>query len=442
VVVAGSAPLPWALVPLGASEARANGGGGPGGGGSGLPQGTTVQHFHPDRLGSTMLVTGAGGAVIQHLRYDAYGQVRGRWTAGWVESQPSLREFSFTGYETDSESGLQYAGARFYDPELGMFLSLDPARQFANPYSYTGGNPVNLVDPTGAFVEWVAVLKIVTIAMSVGFAASALNAAIHGASFGMSIRAGVIGGATAAVTAGIASTVLEPVLTPIYNGLVGAYESLGPTAANIAASATLAAPSVGYGLSQGDYTGALALGIGIGILMAGRGGIAQGDARSKYEVVAVDQSIDLDDPAFSEISHVARDASELHNPASIAGNGEYHGGVYERFGEIVSTPAEFFPCSPTGRCSGDFGLVLLHVPDDARLLASWHTHGAPGSPRYELFSPEDILGLNDMGLRHASEGFIGGFLGTPSGAFRFYPSGAISVPAYSDGISIGSIRTR
>jgi lysozyme len=49
--------------------------------------------------------------------------------------------------------GLYSMGARLYDPQLGMFLSPDPLEQYADAYSYTGGNPVNFVDPTGAYAS-------------------------------------------------------------------------------------------------------------------------------------------------------------------------------------------------------------------------------------------------------------------------------------------------
>lgn len=50
--------------------------------------------------------------------------------------------------ELDGGLGNYYFGARYYDPFLGIWMSPDPAGQFANPYSY-GGDPVNYLDPTG-----------------------------------------------------------------------------------------------------------------------------------------------------------------------------------------------------------------------------------------------------------------------------------------------------
>ena len=57
-----------------------------------------------------------------------------------------------TQHERDSETGFDYRGARFYDAEVGRFLSLDPlASDFVawSPYNYVLGNPVRLVDPDG-----------------------------------------------------------------------------------------------------------------------------------------------------------------------------------------------------------------------------------------------------------------------------------------------------
>jgi RHS repeat-associated protein len=65
----------------------------------------------------------------------------------------------FTGKECDVEGSdptlglaginLLYFGARYYDAEVGIFTSTDPAGQFWNSYSYCGGDPVNGTDPDG-----------------------------------------------------------------------------------------------------------------------------------------------------------------------------------------------------------------------------------------------------------------------------------------------------
>jgi RHS repeat-associated protein len=60
--------------------------------------------------------------------------------------------FQYTGREFDSETGLVYYRARYYDVTVGRFLGEDPA-QFAggdvNVYRYVQNNPVVFMDPTG-----------------------------------------------------------------------------------------------------------------------------------------------------------------------------------------------------------------------------------------------------------------------------------------------------
>jgi RHS repeat-associated protein len=79
------------------------------------------------------------GAVLVSYTYDAFGAVRS-------QSAASDNYWLFAGEQRDEESGLDYLRARYYDPETGRFLSLDP---LASGYVYANNNPVNLVDPSG-----------------------------------------------------------------------------------------------------------------------------------------------------------------------------------------------------------------------------------------------------------------------------------------------------
>ena len=109
-----------------------------------------VRLYHGDHLGSTQVVTDWSGNIYRQVRYTAYGEIRGRFDlwgnpAGYAEDA----RFEFTGYETDF-AGLDYAGARFFDPELAQFGSHDPAGQYPSPYAYGPGDPLNGTDPSGA----------------------------------------------------------------------------------------------------------------------------------------------------------------------------------------------------------------------------------------------------------------------------------------------------
>jgi len=59
----------------------------------------------------------------------------------------------YTGHELDEETGLLYAGARYYDPVIARWQATDPlAEQYAgwSPYNYVMGNPLRVIDPDGA----------------------------------------------------------------------------------------------------------------------------------------------------------------------------------------------------------------------------------------------------------------------------------------------------
>ena len=64
-----------------------------------------------------------------------------------------------TGKERDTESGLDYFGARYYGSSMGRFLSSDPFLNSGHPddpqtwnrYTYGLNNPLRIVDPTGLY---------------------------------------------------------------------------------------------------------------------------------------------------------------------------------------------------------------------------------------------------------------------------------------------------
>jgi RHS repeat-associated protein len=74
-----------------------------------------------------------------------------------MAEQHSLTEdyetpYKFNGKELDAETGFYYYGARYYNPRVSVWLSVDPLMQdfpYANPYNYCLQNPINLIDPTG-----------------------------------------------------------------------------------------------------------------------------------------------------------------------------------------------------------------------------------------------------------------------------------------------------
>lgn len=111
--------------------------------------------FHADRQGSANFITDENGKVFQHLEYFPTGEA-------WVDerSNPWRIQHLYTGQKWDDQTGLYYYGARYYDPQVGQFLSSDPLfvnqpgrslddAMFLNTYAYVNNNPATLVDPSG-----------------------------------------------------------------------------------------------------------------------------------------------------------------------------------------------------------------------------------------------------------------------------------------------------
>jgi RHS repeat-associated protein len=60
--------------------------------------------------------------------------------------------YKFNGKELDESTGYYYYGARYYDPAISIFLSVDPLAEkyyHINPYTYVANNPINAIDPDG-----------------------------------------------------------------------------------------------------------------------------------------------------------------------------------------------------------------------------------------------------------------------------------------------------
>jgi RHS repeat-associated protein len=108
-------------------------------------------YYLSDRLGSTAVIASGDGKTIQwEADYFPFGSVQQIFTN-------LVGNYEFTGYENDSETGYNYANARFQSGRWGHFLSPDPylgSIDLANPqslnrHSYVLNNATNMIDPLG-----------------------------------------------------------------------------------------------------------------------------------------------------------------------------------------------------------------------------------------------------------------------------------------------------
>lgn len=110
-------------------------------------------YYLADHLGSVRATVNERGTVVHADDYFPFGQRMPNRSSGDGNDADPTAKPRFTGHELDWETDLVYAGARYYDPELGRWLSVDPlADEYPSwsPYNYVMNNPVRLVDPDGA----------------------------------------------------------------------------------------------------------------------------------------------------------------------------------------------------------------------------------------------------------------------------------------------------
>ena len=83
-------------------------------------------YYHRNRQCNTVALTDATGAVIEQYSTDAMGRVKTFDAAAVGKATPTSTTVLFTGRVFDAETGLYYFRARYFEPDLGVFVSRDP----------------------------------------------------------------------------------------------------------------------------------------------------------------------------------------------------------------------------------------------------------------------------------------------------------------------------
>ena len=104
----------------------------------------TTSYYEQDGLGSVTSLSNAAGTPVETYSFDSFGRAT-------ASTGTLTNPFQYAGREFDSETGIYYYRARYFDPSAGRFLSEDPARLRGgvNFYAYTRNRPVLLTDPSG-----------------------------------------------------------------------------------------------------------------------------------------------------------------------------------------------------------------------------------------------------------------------------------------------------
>ena len=174
--------------------------------GGGYPQAGQTLYFSYDHLGSNIIATNETGDQATTVVYKPYGSIAAE------EGHDNFRP-KYTGKEIDESTGLYYFGARYYNAELGQFISPDPAMQYNSPYMYGNDDPTNGTDPDGEFFVVLAVLIVAGIIGAYAGASIANGTAnplkwdwtagktwagiVGGAAVGVALAAGAVAGLAA-----------------------------------------------------------------------------------------------------------------------------------------------------------------------------------------------------------------------------------------------------
>jgi RHS repeat-associated protein len=114
------------------------------------------RYVHTDALGSPVVITNGPHQILERSEYEPYGKIINR----------SLRDgVGYTGHVEDAATGLNYMQQRYYDPQVGRFLSVDPVTANStngsnfNRYWYANNNPYRFTDPDGRRIKLVNASK-------------------------------------------------------------------------------------------------------------------------------------------------------------------------------------------------------------------------------------------------------------------------------------------
>jgi len=108
-----------------------------------------IYWYHPDYIGNVDLVSDNSGEAYEFFLYNPWGESLYEWNSGTASFSSPYR---FNGKELDQETGLYYYGARYYNPQTSVWLSVDPLaseRPWMSPYNFVQNNPIMRIDPDG-----------------------------------------------------------------------------------------------------------------------------------------------------------------------------------------------------------------------------------------------------------------------------------------------------
>ena len=153
------------------------------------------------------------GSVVVKYKYDAWGKCHTTVVDSSATTLAELNPFRYRSYYLDTETNLYFLKTRYYDPEIGRFITIDDISYLdpesvngLNLYAYCLNNPVMMVDSNGCAPKWWQNLLIVGagVLLIAGLAIATVltggtAAGIAGAIFAGALKGALIGAAVGTV---------------------------------------------------------------------------------------------------------------------------------------------------------------------------------------------------------------------------------------------------
>ena len=244
----------------------------------GIRHGNSTHFYRKDILGNIVAILDANGEIVAKYTYDAWGNHSITDTNGNVITDENhianLNPFRYRSYYYDIGIGLYFLKTRYYDPEIGRFMTIDDISYLdpesingLNLYAYCGNNPVMCVDPSGhwSIPNW---LK-----FTIGIFAIAASIAISVVTLGTATP--VLVGLTIGATVGAGFEIGSQIIT---NGSVNNWAAVGWAAFGGAVAGAISGISISS-FSGYNFIGYLGTGIQSGTASV-VGGIVSGDIES------------------------------------------------------------------------------------------------------------------------------------------------------------------
>ena len=129
----------------------------------------TYYYYIRNGQGDVIKLIDNSGATVVEYSYDTWGKQLS-CTGSLASTLGVLNPFRYRGYVYDEETQWYYLQSRYYNPDVGRFISADILLSTGqgvighNTYAYCLNNPVNMGDSSGKFPEWIIVVIVTIIA--------------------------------------------------------------------------------------------------------------------------------------------------------------------------------------------------------------------------------------------------------------------------------------